>query len=281
MKSYFLISHIFWVFHSNMWIQIQVLIVWYLQLECAELDRTAHSIVVLHTQLFPIRVRVTIEFPQDGSQCQIASPQSLIKVVICFDLGFICLLPIARLFGLLPQLVHLWRHHAGPFLASEFECVIFPRISLECRVHQIQKLTLCLSRSTFFGQNRLLCSQLTTASSHACSAWFRQLVEQCVGVGTYVIVKSVERTCPVSTHVVTIFQSHFSAPFIELNCQSHTSRIRHSNSAEKTPSVNHLNVRITEKLFHAPLFKTTSPVSRPRLFVLESWCHTWLVDAQR
>jgi len=49
-------------------------------------------------------------------------------------------------------------------------------------------------------------------------------------------------------HISSRFSNlHFSAPFIGLNSQSHTSRIRHSNSVQGTPSVNHLNVMIPVK----------------------------------
>jgi len=108
--------------------------------ESAELDKTAHSVRVLLIVLFPIRVRVTSNFPQDGFQRQVALLQPLIKVAICVDLKCFFLLPIARLFRLLPHLAHLSRHRTGPFLAFEFECVILSKIPLECRVHHIQKI---------------------------------------------------------------------------------------------------------------------------------------------
>ena len=71
-------------------------------------------------------------------QRQVALLQPLIKVATCVDLKYFCLVPIARLFRLLPHLAYRLRHdHAGPFLASEFEGVLLSKILLECRIHHI------------------------------------------------------------------------------------------------------------------------------------------------
>ena len=150
---------------------------WYVLSESAELDKTAHSVRVLLIMLFPIKYVLLQISHRMGFSAMLRFYNHLSKSPLAL---------ILDAFSFANRKTFSPPSTSRPFCATSCYsisrlqirmCRSFQnRIRMPCSPHPKNKVVPV--KIHIFCQNWLLCSTLTTGSSHVGSAWFRQWVQR-------------------------------------------------------------------------------------------------------